>query len=67
MLFLINVSVEEVEIAWQLRKKPTGIRKIPKIPTIRPIKPIKAIEPIRPIKPIAPIGYEYYWKPDKKR
>ena len=45
-------------MAWHLRKKPSGIKKIPKIPSIKPIKPIK---------PIAPIGYEYYWKPEKKR
>src|SRR3970282_1828294 len=53
-------------MAWHLRKKPSGIKKIPKIPSIKPIKPIKPIEPIRPIKPIAPIGYEYYWKTNKK-
>jgi hypothetical protein len=53
-------------MAWHLRKKPSGIKKIPKIPSIKPIKPIKPIEPIRPIKPIAPIGHEYYWKSNNK-
>jgi len=58
---------EEIRMAWDLRKKPSGIKRIPKIPTIKPIKPIKPIQAIRPIKPIAPIGHEYYWEPDKKR
>jgi hypothetical protein len=55
---------EEIRMPWDLRKKPSGIKRIPKIPTIKPIKPIQAI---RPIKPIAPIGHEYYCKPEKKR
>jgi hypothetical protein len=57
---------EEIEMAWHLRKKPSGIKRISKIPTIKPIKPVKPIQAIRPIRPIAPIGHEYYWKPDKK-
>lgn len=57
----------EARMSWNLRKKPTGIPKVPKIGKIKTIKPIKPIEGIRPIKPIAPIGYEYYWKPDKKK
>ena len=54
-------------MAWHLRKKPTGIRKISRVPTVKPIKAVKPIDSIRPIKPIAPIGYGYYWKPDKGR
>ena len=54
-------------MAWKLRKKPTGIPKTPSIPKIKPVKPIKPIEPIRSTKPVAPIGKEYYWKSDKKK
>jgi hypothetical protein len=54
-------------MVWHLRKKPTGIKKIPKLLSIKPIKAIKPIQGIRPIKPIAPIGYSYYWKPNKKK
>jgi hypothetical protein len=54
-------------MAWHLRKRPTGIRKIGAIKPIKPIKAIKPIEPIRPIKPIAPLGKEYYWVPNKKK
>jgi hypothetical protein len=50
--------MEVVQMAWKLRKKPTGIKKI---------GAIKPIQPIRPIKPIAPIGHEYYWVPNKKK
>jgi len=60
------LGLKEFKMAWHLRKKPTGIRKIPKVPTMKPIKPLKPIQPIRPIKPIAPLGHEYYWKPDTK-
>ena len=63
----MTVTGKVKTMAWHLRKKPTGIKKIRRIPTIKPIKPIKAIEPIRPIKPIAPIGHEYYWVPDRRR
>jgi hypothetical protein len=58
----VGFVVEETVMAWHLRKKPMGLKKIPKIPTIKPIKPIQPIKPIRPIKPIAPIGHEYYWR-----
>lgn len=37
-------------MAWHLRKKRTGIRKISKVPSIKPIKPVKPIQPIRPVK-----------------
>jgi len=57
-------SAKEFKMSWKLRKKPTGIKKIPKVKPIQPVKPIKPIKPIRPIKPIAPIGYDYYWKDD---
>jgi hypothetical protein len=59
--------MEVVQMAWKLRKKPTGIKKIGAIKPIKPIKAIKPIQPIRPIKPIAPIGHEYYWVPNKKK
>jgi hypothetical protein len=49
-------------MAWHLRKKPTGVKRIGSIKLIKPIKPIPSIKPIRPVKPIAPIGYQYYWK-----
>ena len=51
---------------WNLRKKPSGFKKVPKVRPIKSIKPIKPIKSIRPVKPIAPIGYEYYWKEDNK-
>ena len=54
-------------MAWHLRKKPTGVKKVGTVKPIKPIKPIKAIQPIRPVKPIEPVGKEYYWVPDKKR
>ena len=37
-------------MAWHLRKKPSGIKKI------SPIKPVKPIQPIKPIKAIRPIS-----------
>lgn len=57
------------DMAWKLRKNPTGIKQISPIKPIKPIKPIqliKPVQPVRPIKPIAPFGYEYYWVPAKK-
>jgi hypothetical protein len=52
-------------MSWELRKKPTGIRKISPVRFIKPVAPVRNIQPIRPVKPIAPIGQEYYWKEDK--
>ena len=49
-------------MAWHLRRKPTGIKRIPKVKSIKPIKPVKPVKAIRPIKPVAPVGHEYYWR-----
>ena len=49
-------------MAWNLRKKPSGVKRIGSVKPIKPIKPISPIKPIRPVKPIAPVGHEYYWR-----
>jgi hypothetical protein len=49
-------KTEVFYMAWSLRKKPSGVKRIGSV------KPIKPIKPIRPVKPIAPVGHEYYWR-----
>jgi hypothetical protein len=49
-------------MTWQLRKKPTTIKKVGYAQPSNPLKSLKPLEPARPLKPQAPLGYEYYWK-----